>query len=322
MQGFLGMKTALRAAATSIWIILLAALTLRLGFMWEYRQIHPKQAVSVIPFLFESGNIAHSLATGKGFSSPFRVDTGPTAWMTPAYPLLLAGIFRLFGAYTFGAWAAAVLLNILCCTLACLPIFYAGKRIGGVGLGASAAWLWAIFPNAILIPVESMWDASNSALLVATILWATIALAESERMRDWYAYGLLWGTALMVNATLAALFPLLLGWLAYRAHRANRPWARRFRSGSRHRDAVLRSLDDSQLQGVSPLRSAAFSSRFAVVAGKQRPNAGHFSGRSASHLQRDRTRELYCRGGNCVHAREASGGSAIHADASDSAKRT
>src|SRR5580700_9101806 len=141
MQGFLGIQKALRVAATSIWIILLVALTLRLGFMWQYRLIHPKQAVSVIPFLFESGNIAHSLATGQGFSSPFRVDTGPTAWMTPAYPLLLAGVFRLFGAYTFGAWAAAVLVNILCCTLACVPIFYAGKRISGVGLGASTAWL-------------------------------------------------------------------------------------------------------------------------------------------------------------------------------------
>ncbi len=227
MPGFLNMKIVLRAAATSIWIILLVALAVRLGFMWQYRLIHPKQAVSVIPFLFESGNIAHSLAAGHGFSSPFRVDTGPTAWMTPGYPLLLAGIFRLFGAYTLHAWTAAVLLNILCCTLTCVPIFYAGKRLGGVGLAASATWLWAVFPNAILIPVESMWDASISALLVATILWATIALAESGRMRDWCAYGLLWGVALMVNATLAALFPWLLGWLAYRQHRANRAWALR-----------------------------------------------------------------------------------------------
>ena len=35
-------------------------------------------------------------------------------------------------------------------------------------------------------------------------------------MRDWCAYGLLWGATLMVNATLAALLPLLLGWRAYR----------------------------------------------------------------------------------------------------------
>ena len=227
MQGFLNMKKTVRAAVTSIWVILFVALAVRLDFMWDYQLNHPKQAVSVIPFLFESGNIAHSLAAGKGFSSPFRVDTGPTAWMTPGYPFLLAGIFRLFGAYTFPAWAAAVLVNILCCVLACIPIFYAGKRIGGLGLAAGAAWLWTIFPNAILIPVESMWDASISALLVATILWATIALAEAERIPDWCAYGLLWGAALMVNATLAALFPLLLGWLAYRQHRANRPWALR-----------------------------------------------------------------------------------------------
>jgi hypothetical protein len=217
---------AFRAATTSRWLIMLVALAIRLGYMWQFQHIHPRQGVSVIPFLFESGNIAHSLATGHGFSSPFRVDTGPTAWMTPLFPLLLAGIFRLFGAYTFHAWAATVLVNISCCTLACIPIYFTGKRIGGIGLAAGAAWLWAIFPNAILLPVESMWDASISALLVATILWATLALepAESQRLRNWCAYGLLWGVALMFNATLAALFPFLAGWLVYRARQETREW--------------------------------------------------------------------------------------------------
>ena len=217
----------LRAAATSLWQIMLVALALRLGYMWQFQSIHPRQGISVIPFLFESGNIAHSLATGHGFSSPFRVDTGPTAWMTPLFPLLLAGIFRVFGAYTFHAWAATVLVNISCCTLACIPIYFAAKRIGGIALAAGTAWLWAIFPNAILMPVESMWDASISALLVATILWATLALAESaesQRLRNWCAYGLLWGVALMFNATLGGLFPFLALWLAYRAHQQNRAW--------------------------------------------------------------------------------------------------
>jgi Dolichyl-phosphate-mannose-protein mannosyltransferase len=215
---------AFRAAATSLWLIMLVALAIRLGYMWQFQHIHPRQGVSVIPFLFESGNIAHSLATGHGFSSPFRVDTGPTAWMTPLFPLLLAGIFRHFGAYTFHAWTATVLLNISCCTLACVPIYFVGKRIGGIGLASGTAWLWAIFPNAILLPVESMWDASISALLAATILWATLALAESQRLRDWCAYGLLWGIALMFNATLAGLFPFLAGWLVYRARQEKREW--------------------------------------------------------------------------------------------------
>jgi hypothetical protein len=219
---------AFRAVATSLWLIMLVALAIRLGYMWQFQHIHPRQGVSVIPFLFESGNIAHSLAAGHGFSSPFRVDTGPTAWMTPLFPLLLAGIFRLFGAYTFHAWAATVLMNISCCTLACVPIYYTGKRIGGIALAAGAAWLWAIFPNAILLPVESMWDASISALLAAAILWATLEVArtESHRPRNWCAYGLLWGVALMFNATLSGVFPFLAGWLAYRAWREKREWFR------------------------------------------------------------------------------------------------
>ncbi|MHB8485901.1 MAG: glycosyltransferase family 39 protein [Candidatus Acidiferrales bacterium] len=201
-------------------LIVIIATGVRLAFAWDYAQQNSRQALSVIPFTFEPGNIAASLARGQGFSSPLRVPTGPTAWMTPAYPLLLAAIFRYLGIYTFRSFVAAVLLNIIFAALTCVPIYYAGERIGGAGLGAGAAWLWAIFPNAILLPFESMWDACLSALLAATILWATLALAESRRARDWCAYGLLWGFTLMTNPTLASLLPFLLAWLAYRAYHA------------------------------------------------------------------------------------------------------
>ncbi len=220
----------LRAAFTSLPLIVLVALALRLGFAWNYQAHSPRRALSVIPFLFESGNIAHSLATGNGFSSPFRVNTGPTAWMTPLYPLLLSGILRVFGGYTFASWAAAAGINICCSALACLPVFAVARRIGGVLLGASAAWLWAIFPNAILLSFESLWDTSLSALLGATVLWATLRVAEVGRTLWWAAYGLLWGVVLMTNAALLSLLPFLFGWLAYRSHksRSREPASRRF----------------------------------------------------------------------------------------------
>ena len=54
------------------------------------------------PFIFgwETGAIAHSIATGQGFSSPFQIPTGPTAWIAPIYPYLCAGVFKVFGIYT------------------------------------------------------------------------------------------------------------------------------------------------------------------------------------------------------------------------------
>jgi hypothetical protein len=218
------MNKALRSAATSLWLILAVALAVRLVYAWDFQSHRPKQALSVIPFLFESGNVAYSLATGHGFSSPFHVETGPTAWMTPVYPIILAGIFKMCGLYTFGAWIAAVLLNILWSAFTCAPIFLVGRRIAGLGVAAGAAWLWAIFPNAFQISVQSLWDASLSALLAATILWATLAVTESQRMRDWCGYALLWGLALMTNATLSSLLPLLLAWMAYRARRRGLGW--------------------------------------------------------------------------------------------------
>ena len=197
----------------------MVAFCLRAGYLWSYQEHRPHQALGIIPFLFEPGNIAASLDSGRGFSSPFRVETGPTAWLTPVYPFLLAGILRIFGAGTFASFIAAAGLNVLFSTLTIVPLWFAARRVGGIGAAAGAAWLWTVFPNAIKLPVESMWDASLAALLAAAILWATIELADSRRVWDWYAYGLLWGLALMTTPALLSLAPFLLGWLAWRSRR-------------------------------------------------------------------------------------------------------
>lgn len=203
-------------AATSLLLIIAVALGLRLAYLRNETRIIPRQALEAVPFLYEPGDIAYSLATGGGFGSPLRVETGPTAWTTPLYPMLVAGVFEFFGTFTFQAFLAAVLLNISFSTLTCVPIFYAGKRVAGVGVGAAAAWLWAIFPNAIVIPFQWIWDTSLAGLFAATLLWATFAVADSPRFRDWYLYGVLWGAALMTNATLLAGLPFMLGWMAFR----------------------------------------------------------------------------------------------------------
>jgi hypothetical protein len=93
-----------------------------------------------------------------------------------------------------------------------VPIFYAGRKIWGFGVASGAAWLWALFPNAIMMPFEWIWDTSLTALLAATLLWATLALSKSKSVRDWCMYGLLCGVALLTNPSLGALLPFLLGW--------------------------------------------------------------------------------------------------------------
>jgi hypothetical protein len=220
-------KKVFKKAVTSLLLIVLAALGARLGFAWNQERKIPREMIGAVSFEQETGNIAFSLATGKGFSSPFRRETGPTAWLTPVYPLLVAGVFRVFGIFTARSFFAVVFLNALFSSLACIPIFFAGKRISGLGVASGAAWLWALYPNAVMMPFEWVWDTCLAALLGTMVLWATLKLADSShRARGWCGYGWLWGFTLMTNPSLGLLLPFLLGWAAYRGRRAAKlaPW--------------------------------------------------------------------------------------------------
>jgi hypothetical protein len=204
------------AAVTSLWLIVAAAVVCRVAYSYQQSREIPARVLASVPFEQETGNIAMAIATGKGFSSPMRRDTGPTAWLTPIYPLIVAGIFCVFDLFTLHAFYAAAALNILFSAATCVPIYLAGRRMAGIGAASIAAWLWALFPNAIVIPFQWIWDTSLSALLAALILWAACAVIESDRLRDWCAYGLLWGFALLTNPALGAVLPFLTGWAVYR----------------------------------------------------------------------------------------------------------
>lgn len=216
------MRYKLLRAITSIWLIVFIAAGIRLAYAWERQYKIPGEAL-VAGFQQETGNIARSVAMGKGFSSPLGQESGPTAWLAPVYPLLIAGIFRIFGIETLPSFFAAVCLNVAFSACACLPIFYAGKRIAGLGVASAAAWMWALLPNAVTFPYEWIWDTSLMALLAAALLWATLAVAESPRLRDWCGYGLLWGLALLTDPAIGSVLPFLLGWATYRARRQSFP---------------------------------------------------------------------------------------------------
>jgi hypothetical protein len=249
------MKQRIFGIVTCLPLILIVALGLRVGFAWDQGRQIPRHLVGLVPFLQETGNIAYSIALGHGFGSPYWQESGPTAWLAPVYPYIVAAAYRIFGIHTPHAFFAIVLLNILCSVATCIPVFYVGKQIGGLAVASGAAWLWALFPNAVIIPFEWVWDTSLSALLMATILWATLRLADNsvesiasdsanaepaepllEQLpwwRKWCWDGLLWGFALMTNPSLGVMLPFLLGWMIFRG-------LKKERGASAHEQAPLR----------------------------------------------------------------------------------
>jgi uncharacterized membrane protein YhhN len=212
----LPLTSRLLAIVSSLAFILVVAFGARVGFAWSQQREIPHEILASVPFAQETGSIALALSEGQGFSSPFRSNTGPTAWLVPIYPFLLSIIFRVLGPMNLHSFAAIVSLNIVFSTLTCIPIFYIGQRLGGRAVADLAAWLWVLLPGAIMIPFEWVWDTSLSAFLVALLLYLTLCLSDSRNVPDWLAYGALWGFSLLTNASIGALLLPWIGWAFYR----------------------------------------------------------------------------------------------------------
>ncbi len=98
------------------WRLFWVAFLVRVAYMTLAHTYRFRPYVDHFQFGWEAGRIARSLVLGHGFANPFASSylglTGPTAWVPPAYPFLIAGAFKLFGIYTpASAW---MLLAINC----------------------------------------------------------------------------------------------------------------------------------------------------------------------------------------------------------------
>lgn len=202
------------------------ALALRLATMaYVYPlQLVPDRGGGHWPFGYETGQIAASIAEGHGFSSPLFAPTGPTAWMTPVYPYIVAGVFKLFGVFSTASALVVLTFNALTSALTCLPIFFfarrsfsapLGERSGkrtGERAGEWAGWIWAVFPYAVYWPVARIWDTWLATLLLAVLFCMALRLAETNRGREWIAFGALSGVAALTDPVVLSVLPFLALW--------------------------------------------------------------------------------------------------------------
>jgi 4-amino-4-deoxy-L-arabinose transferase-like glycosyltransferase len=164
-------------------------------------------------FGWEAGRIASALAGGRGFSDPFVGQTGPTAWLAPAYPLILAGIFKVFGTYSALAGWVTLTFNSVCSVFTALILYALGTELFGERVGRRAGWAWALFPYAIYWPTRIVWDTSLTACLLALAFWLTLRLSRSPRADRWAFFALTWGLLALTNPVALAFALPSWGWV-------------------------------------------------------------------------------------------------------------
>jgi 4-amino-4-deoxy-L-arabinose transferase-like glycosyltransferase len=212
------MSEKLRRLVESVWFVTLVAFAIRMlvvAFLYQ-GQMNPRR--DHFPFGYEAGRIARAIASGRGFSNPLSIQTGATAWMAPLYPYLVAGVFKIFGIYTAGSALVLLTLNGLFSAFTCLPVFLMARECFGEKKAVWAGWSWALYPYAIYLSAEWIWETCLTTLLLSLVFLFTLRLQHSTRVAPWAGYGLLWGATALSNPAVLSLLPLLAGWACYRLH--------------------------------------------------------------------------------------------------------
>jgi hypothetical protein len=243
--------------------------------------------------------VAESIVHGHGFSSPFwalpirtaggltvPLESGPTALVPPVYPLFLAALLGLTGSAPATA-AIALVFNVVCSSLICVPLAIIGARLRPEG-GRWAAWTWALSPLAGgYTEAVYLW---NTSLYTLVILGVCVLLADLPR-RPWVTAMAVGAACWIDPAHILVVVAILAGAVVARRCSPGRgaliimvaaamamPWAVRnsialrgstfLRSGwgmELHRGLTTDPRDAKAIASHGPARSETEQARFVLV---------------------------------------------------------
>ena len=198
--------------------ILSLALAMRLLVVWTVLTHYPPQ------WLFtrgmEMGLLAKSLLAGKGLSSPFGGDTGPTAIVAPVYPILVAAVFRVFGEYSIASaiaiMAAQTVVNLVTIWL----IMRVAARLFNQTAATLAGLVWAVSLPLAWMPTI-LWETSFSCCLLAGLFAIVLKYLAMPGLGplQWISLGGYCGVTALVNPALLPSIAALVLWLAYQTRK-------------------------------------------------------------------------------------------------------
>jgi hypothetical protein len=211
------------------WRIFWVAFAIRVVYMTLAHTFRLRPAEDHFQFGWEAARIARALVHGFGYSDPFANSivphTGPTAWLPPLYPLLIAAVFKLFGVYTLTSAWVILTINSAFSAATAMATYEIAARCYGRRVALWSAWIWALYPAAMQYAVRWVWEMSVTTALFAWVIVLSLRMRgigepespQTDRNRrlttQWVVFGLLWGLIALSNSTLLIFLPINGLWI-------------------------------------------------------------------------------------------------------------
>jgi hypothetical protein len=165
-----------------------------------------------IPFPEWNGEmllVIKSLLQTGVLADPYGVSTGPTAHITPVYPVLMAILIRLFGSNTFFSFKVLAILSSGF-VAALMPVISARSGLGR-RTGIIAALIFAAAP-VFQTEILGTWEQPLSQLCIIFLMLISIEASDHSWTRgsDTFRYGMLAGFSILLSPSLLFVIALTL----------------------------------------------------------------------------------------------------------------
>jgi 4-amino-4-deoxy-L-arabinose transferase-like glycosyltransferase len=151
--------------------VMTLALALRLLVLWTVIFRYPPKWFFTRGI--EMGLLAHSLLAGQGLSSPFGGSTGPTAFIAPLYPILVAGVFRVFGEFSRSSEVCILSAQMLANLLTIWLVMRIARRLFNQLAATAAGLIWACSLPLVWMPTI-FWETSLSCCLLTGLVYLVL----------------------------------------------------------------------------------------------------------------------------------------------------
>lgn len=197
------------------WIVFVVALVVRLAALKVLGSADkpPLGRATFHDFGWEEFAVAESVARGEGFADTFGGGTGPSAWVAPVYPVLVAGLIRIFGGLNPSLAFTLFALQAMLSAATAVLLWRVGLNLGGQRLGRASAWVYALYPVSVYYPVTVVWHTTLSAFVLTWFFAALTTAGPQATNRESVKVGLLFGAAVLVSPAPLATLPVVFFYL-------------------------------------------------------------------------------------------------------------
>jgi hypothetical protein len=164
--------------------------------------------------------LAESLLAGQGLSSPFGVPTGPTAFFSPVYSILVACVFRIFGIESLASAIVLIFAQILVNLVTLWLILRLCRQLFDARSANLAGFFWACSPPLLWVPAF-LWETSLSISFMAGLLVLALRCTRRPTLLVWIGFGAFCGLTALTNPALLPSFIAVYAWSIYRTRRIN-----------------------------------------------------------------------------------------------------